>query len=222
MVKSKGWNWKILKENEEEVWKNPSIESYYLLNRWKSQGKEKFLDLGCGLGRHSILFGKNEFEVNCFDISQEAIERTQKWAETENLKFNYKVGDMLELPYENEQFDCIYCRNVISHTDTEGMKKVIRELNRVMKDDAECYLTLGSKDTWGFKQEDWPLIDPNTRLRMDEGPEYKIPHFYVDYDLIKVLFNDFEIVNVYQVVDYYEKNGETNDSYHYHILIHKK
>ena len=31
MVKSKGWNWKILKENEEEVWKNPSIESYYLL-----------------------------------------------------------------------------------------------------------------------------------------------------------------------------------------------
>jgi len=23
MVKSKGWNWKILKENEEEVWKNP-------------------------------------------------------------------------------------------------------------------------------------------------------------------------------------------------------
>jgi len=201
---------------------NQSIESYYLLNRWKSQGKEKFLDLGCGFGRHSILFGKNEFEVNCFDISQEAIERTQKWAETENLKFNYKVGDMLELPYENEQFDCIYCRNVISHTDTEGMKKVIRELNRVMKDDAECYLTLGSKDTWGFKQEDWPLIDPNTRLRMDEGPEYKIPHFYVDYDLIKVLFNDFEIVNVYQVVDYYEKNGETNDSYHYHILIHKK
>lgn len=222
MVKSKGWNWKILKENEEEVWKNPSIESYYLLNRWKSQGKEKFLDLGCGLGRHSILFGKNEFEVNCFDISQEAIERTQKWAETENLKFNYKVGDMLELPYENEQFDCIYCRNVISHTDTEGMKKVIRELNRVMKDDAECYLTLGSKDTWGFKQEDWPLIDPNTRLRMDEGPEYKVPHFYVDYDLIKELFKNFDIVNIYQVVDYYEKNGKTNNSYHYHILIHKK
>lgn len=222
MVKSKGWNWKILKENEEEIWKNPSIESYYLLNRWKSQRKEKFLDLGCGLGRHSILFGKNDFDVSCFDISQEAVKRTKEWAEIENLEFDYKVGDMLELPYNNNQFDCIYCRNVISHTDTEGMKKVIKELNRVMKDDAECYLTLGSKDTWGFKQADWPLIDPNTRLRMDEGPEYKIPHFYVDYDLIKELFKDFDIVNVYQVVDYYEAENKTNNSYHYHILIHKK
>lgn len=222
MVKSKGWNWKILKENEEEIWKNPSIESYYLLNRWKSQRKEKFLDLGCGLGRHSILFGKNDFDVSCFDISQEAVKRTKEWAEIENLKFDYKVGDMLELPYNNNQFDCIYCRNVISHTDTEGMKKVIKELNRVMKDDAECYLTLGSKDTWGFKQADWPLIDPKTRLRMDEGPEYKIPHFYVDYDLIKELFKDFDIVNVYQVVDYYETENKTNNSYHYHILIHKK
>jgi len=32
------------------------------------------------LGRHSILFGKNEFCVSCFDISQEAINRTEEWA----------------------------------------------------------------------------------------------------------------------------------------------
>ena len=129
MIKSKGWNWKILKDEQTDIWKNPSIESYYLLNRWKSQEKKNFLDLGCGLGRHSILFGKNEFNVNCFDISKEAIDRTREWAEKENLKFEYKVGDMLNLPYKNEQFDCIYCRNVISHTDTEGMKQIIKELS---------------------------------------------------------------------------------------------
>lgn len=138
------------------------------------------------------------------------------------MTFDYKVGDMLNLPYKNEQFDCIYCRNVISHTDTEGMKQVIKELNRVMKKDGECYLTLGSKDTWGFKQENWPLIDQNTRLRMEEGPEYKTPHFYVDYDLVKKLFRQFEIVNIHQEVDYYEENEKVFSSYHYHILIHKK
>lgn len=153
---------------------------------------------------------------------QEAINRTKEWAKEENLTFDYKVGDMLNLPYKNEQFDCIYCRNVISHTDTEGMKQVIKELNRVMKKDGECYLTLGSKDTWGFKQENWPLIDQNTRLRMEEGPEYKTPHFYVDYDLVKKLFRQFEIVNIHQEVDYYEENEKVFSSYHYHILIHKK
>lgn len=221
MVESKGWNWNIVKEKHADTWKSPSIESYYLLNRWKEQNKKEFLDLGCGLGRHSILFGKNNFNVNCFDISSEAISRTKKWAESQKMVFQYKVGDMINLPYEDQQFDCIYCRNVISHTDTEGMKQVIKELYRVLKNNGECYLTLGSKDTWGFKQTDWPLVDENTRLKMEVGPEYKTPHFYVDYNLAKDLFREFEIVNIYQVIDYYEKNKKVFDSYHYHLLIRK-
>ena len=161
------------------------------------------------------------FNISCFDISQEAINRTKEWAENENLKFDYKVGDMLKLPYNDEQFDCIYCRNVISHTDTEGIKRIINELNRVMKHNGECYLTLGSKDTWGFKQENLPLIDENTRLRMEEGPEYKVPHFYVDYNLAKELFSNFKIINIHQEIEYYEKHNGTTESYHYHILIQK-
>ena len=221
MIKSKGWNWKIVKDDPNCIWKNPSIESYYLLNRWTSQNKKDFLDLGCGLGRHTVLFAKNSFNVSCFDISEEAIKRTREWCEKEKLNCNYQIGDMLELPYEDISFDCILCRNVISHTDTEGIKKIIKELYRVLKKDGECYLTLGSKDTWGFKQEDWPLKDPNTRLRMEEGPEYKTPHFYADYPLCIELFKDFEIVTIYQVVDYYNRDDKVFDSYHYHILIKK-
>ena len=221
MVKSKGWNWKIVKNEQKEFWKNPSVESYYLLNRWKTQGKKIFLDLGCGLGRHSILFGKNGFDISCFDISQEAINKTKEWAEQENLNFDYKVGDMIKLPYDDGQFDCIYCRNVISHTDTEGIKKIIKELYRVMKNGAECYLTLGSKDTWGFKQESWPLIDENTRLRMDDGPEYETPHFYVDYALAKELFAEFKIIDIHQEIEYFEKEDGITESYHYHLLIQK-
>ena len=221
MIKSKGWDWKIVKDDDNCIWKNPSIESFYLLNRWMSQEKKDFLDLGCGLGRHSILFSKNKFNVYSFDISEEAIEKTKKWAKEEKLDINYKIGDMLNLPYKEESFDCILCRNVISHTDTEGIKKVINEIYRVLKNNGECYLTLCSKDTWGFKQKNWPLVDENTRLRMEEGPEYKVPHFYADYNLINELFSDFEILNIYQVIDYYKKNEKIYNSYHYHILIKK-
>ena len=219
MIKSKGWNWKIVKDDPNSIWKNPSIESYYLLNRWSSLKMKNFLDLGCGLGRHTILFAQNNFKVSCFDISKDAIDRTRKWCEEENLKCDYKVGDMINLPYKDNEFDCILCRNVISHTDTEGMKVIINELKRVLKKDGECYLTLGSKDSWGFKQENWPLKDQNTRIRMEEGPEYKTPHFYADYNLCKELFKDFEIITIYQVIDYFEDNGKLLDSYHYHLLI---
>ena len=107
MVKSKGWNWEMVQGEHEEYWKNPCIEAYYLANRWLSQDKKDFLDLGCGLGRHSVFFGKNNFNVSCMDISKNAIERTKQWAEEEGLSFNYKVSDMLNLPYEDESFDCI-------------------------------------------------------------------------------------------------------------------
>ncbi len=221
MIKSKGWDWKIVKDDDTCIWKNPSMESFYLINRWKSQNKKDFLDLGCGLGRHSILFGKNGFNVSCFDISEEAINRTKKWANEEELSFNYQIGDMLKLPYNDNSFDCILCMNVISHTDTEGMRIIINELKRVLRDDGECYLTLGSKDTPGFKNSDWPMVDSNTKLRMEEGPEYKVPHFYVDYNLAKELFKDFKIIDIHQIVNHYEHDGKMNESYHYHLLIKK-
>ena len=219
MVESKGWNWKVVKNDLEDFWKNPSVESYYLVNRWYD--KKNFLDLGCGLGRHSILFGKNGFNVSCFDISEDAINKTKEWAESENLSFDYKIGDMLNLPYEDESFDSILCRNVISHTDTIGIKNIINELKRVMKKDAECYLTLGSKDNWNEERMSWPNVDENTKLRMEEGPEYKVPHFYADYDLIKELFRDFKIIDIHQEIEYFEKNEKLDAVYHYHILIKK-
>ena len=222
MVESKGWKWEIVKNDENSVWKNPSVESYYLLNRWRTQNKIEFLDLGCGLGRHSVLFGKNEFNVHCFDISDEAIDRTKRWAESEDLTFEYEIGDMLKLPYRDESIDCILCRNVISHTDTKGVKQAIFEIYRVLKSGAECYLTLGSKETWGFKQKEWPSVDENTKICMEDGTEYKVPHFYADYNLVKILFEKFEIVSITHIEEFWEEKGVTNSSFHYHVLVKKQ
>lgn len=222
MIESKGWQWEIIKDDESSIWKNPSIESYYLLTRWKSKDKIEFLDLGCGLGRHSVLFGKNGFHVRCFDISEEAIARTKVWAENEGLVFDYKTGDMLMLPYMDESVDCVMCRNVISHTDTKGVKQAISEVKRVLKKRGECYLTLGSKETWGYKQEDWPRVDENTKLCMEKGPEYMVPHFYADYNLVKMLFDDFKIILITHVEDFYENDSRTYSSFHYHVHIMKE
>lgn len=221
-IRSKEWNWKIVSEKYKEVWKNPSIESYYLVNRWKNLQIKDILDLGCGLGRHTILFAVNGFDVHAFDLSREAVEKTKEWAEELNLKVNYKVGDMLELPYDDNSMDGMLCFNVISHTDTQGIKKVISEINRVLRPGGECYLTLGSKDSWGFKQEDWPMADKNTRIRMEEGPEKGIPHFFADYELIVELFKDNNIELIKHVEDFIIGDTSVTSSFHYHLLISKK
>lgn len=219
MVDSKAWNWDIVKGDHEKYWQEPATESYYLINRWLSQKKRDFLDLGCGLGRHTIQFAKAGFNTSGFDLSETSIKKTEEYAKCAGVKVDLRVGDMLNLPYGDDSFDCIYCRNVISHTDTAGMRKIVSELKRVLRKGGECYLTLGSKQTWGFKQ-DWPVVDENTKIRVEDGPENGIPHFYADYDLIVDLFKDFEIVKVFQVEEYITKE-RTTSSYHYHVLIRK-
>ena len=219
MVDSKAWNWDIVKGNHKRYWQEPAMESYYLINRWQAQNKKDFLDLGCGLGRHTIQFAKAGFKTSGFDLSETSIEQTKEYAEQAGVKVDLQVGDMLDLPYSNNSFDCIYCRNVISHTDTAGMRKIVSELKRVLRKSGECYLTLGSKQTWGF-QQNWPVVDENTKIKVEDGPENGIPHFYADYDLIVTLFKDFEIVKVFQVEEYTTRKHATS-SLHYHVLIKK-
>ena len=216
MVKSKAWNWDMVKGSHKEYWQEPAVESYYLINRWLSQDKKDFLDLGCGLGRHTIQFAKAGFKTSGFDLSETSVKRTKEYAEQAKVTVDLKVGDMLNLPYSDNSFDCVYCRNVISHTDTIGMKKIVAELDRILRSGGECYLTLGSKQSWGFQQI-WPVVDENTKIRVEDGPENGIPHFYADYDLILELFKDFEIIKVFQVEEYITEAS----SFHYHVLIKK-
>ena len=221
MAESKAWDWTLVEGDHKAHWLEPAEESYYLISRWQKQGKKDFLDLGCGLGRHAIQFAKAGFKTSGFDLSEEAVAKTEEYAKREGLEIELKQGDMLELPYDDKSFDCILCRNVISHSDTAGVRKIADELYRVLRDGGECYFTLGSKQTWGW-QQDWPKVDENTKIRQEDGPEDGIPHFYADYDLIFDIFAKFQILKVYQLEDFITKNGNTTGSWHYHVLVRKE
>lgn len=219
MVESKAWNWS--KASKLDIWKEPSIESYYLLNRWKKQMKKDFFDLGCGMGRHTILFAQNGFNTYAFDLSEEAVNATKKWAEELNLNVDYKIGDMLNLPYEDNSFDCILCRNVISHTDTEGIKVIIKKLYDILKYDGECFLTLWSKNSDLYKDPKNLKVDENTKRRMDPGVEYRVPHFYADMNIIPKLFEKFKIEYVSQLQYFKQEKGKFLSRWNYLILIKK-
>lgn len=222
MIKSKAWNWGMLnEETQKEIWLEPSIESYYLVNRWKRQGKKEFLDIGCGLGRHSIQFAKEGFNVTSIDLSQEAIDSAKRWAQDEKLDIQFLHSDMMDIPYEDNSFDCILCRNVISHTDTEGIETIINKIYNLLKINGECFLTLGSKNASTYKDPKNIIVDENTKLRMDEGPEKGVPHFYADMNIIPRLFKKFKIEYLAQSEEFKEKDGKFNSYWHYYLLIRK-
>lgn len=220
MIKSKAWDWS---KNQDNSWLIPTIESCYLAESWKSKGFNKFLDLGCGLGRHSIYFAKKNFQVNSVDLSDYGINHLKKWREKEQLNIEMRVCDMLNLPFDDETFDCIMAYNVIYHTDTEGFIKALAEIKRVLKSNGELFITLISKNTWSYQKADqYKRIDDNTILRNENDTEIDVPHFYVNIEDIKKYFIDFNFIKI--PIEQTEYNMENTEyfSKHFNLIVSKK
>lgn len=211
---SKAWDWD---RNKDKIWYTPSEDSYFLINRWKGKDYNSFLDLGCGRGRHSIQFAKAGFQVSSADLSEVAVKGLEALAKDEKLNIDASVCDMMNLPYKDSSFDCLLAYHVISHTDSKGIVKILSEIKRVLKDNGEFYITFCSKNSWSYKDAGYPKLDDNTVVKVEDGAENGIPHFYVDDKSIKDLLSDFKLITVRQVQDVVLE-GHSYVSWHYFVL----
>ena len=218
VVDSKAWDWS---RNLDGIWHTPSEDSHYLVNHWKDIGFVNFLDLGCGLGRHSFQFASAGFNVYSLDLSAEAVEFVREKASEKNLPIQAFHGDMTNLPFEEGFIDCLLAFHVLSHTDTPGMQKAVSEIERVVKPGGEIYITLCSKDTWSYKEAGFPVIDENSVTKIEDGPESGIPHFFADRAIIDRLLTGFNIQSLKHTQDIIVE-GEEYGSWHYFIKAQRK
>ena len=218
MVESKAWKWEIV-DKDDKYWNTPAREVFYLAENWKEKKFKTCLDLGCGFGRNAIYLAKQGFDFWCCDLSAHSVEQTKQKAEKQAVKLkDVVVADMLELPYEDNSFDCLLALNVISHTDTIGFNKILKEIKRVLKPNGEAYFTVGSKESFWFNNPKCIYVDENTKIRVEDGPENGIPHFYIDDEDCFVMFNDFKIIDIRNVR---ELTQYGNFSPHYYIWLKK-
>lgn len=217
---TKPWDWS---KNKDEYWLVPCRDSAFLAERWQGAGYKKFLDLGCGLGRHSIYMAEKGFDTTAADLSDYGIGHLKRWASEAGVSVSATVCDMTDLPFDDNSFDCLMAYNVIYHTDTEGFCAALSEIRRVLRDGGELFLTLISKNTYSYQNADKYLrIDNNTLLRTEDNAEKDVPHFYVDIDDIKRLFTDwsFEFLPV-EWCDY-DLNDSSRYSKHWMLLLKKQ
>ncbi len=180
-----------------------------LLPKFKKEDLKKILDIGFGAGRHSILFAKEGFDVYGIDTSESGLEYANKWARKEKITLHLELGEMNDLPFENDFFDLIIAWNVLYHGALDSVRKSIEEIRRCLKQDGYllCSLISVKNDKYGLGEE----IERKTFVVAEEK-EKSYPHHYFDRKEIRQYLIGFSLLRCKDVEQF--RSGD----FHWHIL----
>lgn len=98
----------------------------------------RLLDAGCGQGHDVRKFIELGFRAEGIDLSSKFLAEGRKLFPDINIS----EGDIEALPFADDEFDLVYCRNVIFYTLPE---KSITELQRVLRPGGIGHLSLDEK-----------------------------------------------------------------------------
>jgi ubiquinone/menaquinone biosynthesis C-methylase UbiE len=115
------------------------------------KGTEYVLDLGSGTGRTAVQMAKrlttgSLVGIDIWDkmeLGGNSPERAYKNAEIEGVrdKVEFKFGNVLEIPFDNNIFDIVTCSSVLNNLPGEKSRiKSIEEIFRVLKIGGKCML----------------------------------------------------------------------------------
>ena len=150
--------------------------------------KSNFLELGCGNGRDSIFFAKNNISVLASDISKTAIENLKKTVPVgvmKNLKLLNEDFTNFEEEKFTEHFDTIYSRFTLHTILKNKLDKVLNWSFKSLHSDGLILIETRSTKDPLFSSGTGKLIDKNTFL-YEEG---HLRHFIDRGELVKKIMN---------------------------------
>ena len=100
----------------------------YNENIWTEYTKENesSSESGCNIGYNLSSFDSS-FDVTGVDLNDYALQKAK-----ENFpSFNFYKSNIIDLPFENDEFDFIFTRGVLIHINKNDIQKVLSELSRI-------------------------------------------------------------------------------------------
>ncbi len=114
------------------------VEKPMMISMLPDLKDKKILMLGCGTAEESELLSKYEpKKLTGIDISEKSIAIARK----SYPNCNFYVGDMIKLPFKDNEFDFIFSSLAISHV--EDKDRVFKELYRVLNNEGELLFSVG-------------------------------------------------------------------------------
>jgi SAM-dependent methyltransferase len=94
----------------------------------------KILDAGCATGLPDFYLERKGAEIYLLDYSKEVLKNTKKHQlELKSKNVHYLLGDIKNIPFEDNIFGVVWSEGVIEHFKDEDRYKIISEMVRVTK-----------------------------------------------------------------------------------------
>lgn len=92
---------------------------------------KRVLDIGCGGGLLAEEFAKAGAEVVGIDPSPESLKAARLHAKQNGLDIEYRHGMAEEVPFDDDEFDLVYCCDVLEHVS--DVDRSVGEAARVLR-----------------------------------------------------------------------------------------
>ena len=184
----------------------------------RKAGGCQVLDLGCGIGRHTVALSRMGFTVTATDVSPSGLASCAAWLAREGLSATLVRHEMETFPFPNSAYDGLIAYNVIYHTTVVGMQQVLAEIHRVLRPGGQFYTTVIARDedNIAFYRADVEAgkcqeIEPFTFIYLHDAPGDKhLPHHYCDEVELRALLAGFVVDDLRLVhEEYADADGTT-------------
>jgi SAM-dependent methyltransferase len=167
------------------------------------------LDVGCGAGHHSKDLTAIGFQVTGVDISVNGIQQARKLSDAHGQNTRFCLGDVENLPFEDNAFDVVFCGLIIHHFPRR--EKLLAEIKRVSK---KYFVTfeVNTYDPISFIR--FNIINPTIGIHNITKNQRTVSPDKLKKDLERLGFGDFAI----KFVDIHHHIGRNPRGIHAKIL----
>jgi SAM-dependent methyltransferase len=162
------------------------------------------LDLGCGAGHHSKDLSLRGFEVTGVDISLNGLKHATKLSQATNQEIDFIVGDIENLPFDDNSFDVVFCGLILHHFPKK--EKVLMEISRVCRKYMVAF-EVNSYDPISFVR--FNILNPTIGIHNITKNQRTVSPVRLQKDLTRLGFNNF----AFEFVDVHHHIGRYPDSF---------
>lgn len=162
------------------------------------------LDIGCGLGRHTLAALRMGYKMTAIDFSETAVRATRQRVKTEGFEADVRCASMHALPFQDGRFDFAFSWCVLNHGPRFLFEKAITEAIRSLRFGGFLFGCVMSQNDSRFGNGRKVSADC---FAFTEGPEAGVFHYFpTERDIARVLSRNSVIERIDEVFLETEEN----------------